>query len=62
MLELLQAKVTPAMKGALRAIQDAKGITMSEQVRRALQAWIDDNTPGQPEPPRHIGFNRGNGS
>lgn len=44
-MELLQTKVPPEMKEQLRAIQEAKGITLSEQVRRALLAWIDQNQP-----------------
>jgi antitoxin component of RelBE/YafQ-DinJ toxin-antitoxin module len=40
-LKLTTFRIDDGMMAELQAIRDEVGIPVSEQVRRALQAWID---------------------
>ena len=44
--------ISPDQKAALRAIKDRDGIPVSEQIRRAIDQWLEEKGPGKAAPRR----------
>ena len=44
--------ISPDQKAALRAIKDRDGIPVSEQIRRAIDQWLEEKAPEKAAPRR----------
>ncbi len=44
--------ISPDQKAALRAIKDRDGIPVSEQIRRAIDLWLDEKATSKAAPRR----------
>ncbi len=44
--------ISPDQKAALREIKDRDGVPVSEQIRRAIDQWLEERAPNKAAPRR----------
>jgi hypothetical protein len=51
--------IDPEQASGLKAVKERDGVPESEQIRRAIDAWLEEkNTPGAKTAPRRAGTRR----